>query len=153
MATLQSLTNSTRSYKPILFQNARSVRVETIKVTTSFGTRTKFFSTTTRDPTAKSGVGRRCQIAFVYPSGTTKEELEACVPIFSKTRALVRSGSPFYKFAFGYNNRRIGAHQGTLSTFSRKGTRPPINPKNSPGLDKHLIGLVDQLIKRKLIAR
>lgn len=146
MATLQDLIRSTRDFKPALFDNAQGVYVDQLNISRSKGTNTILFTATTRD--SDKNKGRTAQMQFVVPSDV---DLEDYKPSISQDRVLVRSSSPWYKFAFGYNNKDIGAHFGKVSQFTVKGTGRPVNPRNKPGLDKHLIAMMNTLKDEGLI--
>ena len=146
MATLKDLIVSTNRFKPILFRNAENIKVERLNISRNIGTRTVMFSAITRD--LGDNKARTTQMQFITPKGTDVSEY---VPSIARDRVQVRSSSPWYKFAFGYNNKRIGAQFGVLSKFTVKGTGRPVNPDNYPGLDKHLIALTEFLRLKKYI--
>jgi len=93
--------------------------------------------------------GRTAQMQFVLPKDVKIEDYR---PSISKDRVLVRCSSPWYKYAFGYNNARIKAQFGRISEFTVLGTGRPVNPKNYPGLDKHLIAMTRALKDERLIS-
>lgn len=146
MATLQQLIRSTQRFKPVLFDNARSVNITQLNVTRFVGVRQVMFTAINSDP--ETNTRRTAQMQFTVPKG---EDANSYVPKIAKDSVRVRSSSPWYKFAFGFNNQRIGAQFGRVSKFTVKGTGRPVNPGNVPGIDKHLIALTRELIRRKLI--
>ena len=153
MTTLIELINSTQKFKPVLFGHANSVEVQQTKITRARGVRTVLFSCITQDKgdpkiAHTKNQRRRSLIMFVAPPGT---DVKNYAPSISKDKVLVRSSSPWYRYAFQYNNKRVKAQYGSINPFEVLGTGRPINPKNYPGLDKHLIGLVRALKSNKLI--
>jgi hypothetical protein len=146
MPTLMNLIESTQTFKPVLFINADRVYIEQLNISRSKGTHTILFSAISKD--RDSPAGRTCQIQMVCPKHVNIEQYR---PSIAKDRALVRSSSPWYKYAFGYNNKLRSAHFGTVSEFKVTGTGHPINPLRYPGLDKHLIALIRALRDNKLI--
>ena len=141
MATIQDLLSSTQKFKPKLFKNARGPKLVTLRITRFKGTRTLLFTGTSKDPATQNL--RTVQMQFVAPPDVDIQEFR---PSIFKDRVLVRCSSPWYKYAFGYNNKRIKAQFGRVSTFRVKGTGRPVNPKNFPGVDKHLISMIRALI-------
>lgn len=145
MATLIELIKSTQKFKKQLFISADRIRVHRVNTTKSAGVRNILYSAVTRDvePDAKhattSGSGRSCQLQFTVPKGA---DFENYIPSIANDPVRVRSSSPWYKFAFAYPNKDIGAHFGRISPFTVKGTGKPVNPDRMPGLDKHLIGMI-----------
>lgn len=146
MATLSDLIRNTEKYKPLLFINADRIRIERINITRSQGTRSILFSTVTKD--TEHNHGRKTQMMFIVPPGVDVKDYK---PSIEDDRVLVRTASPFFKFAYGYNLKRDGALFGKVSQFTVKGTGKPINPKNISGLDKHLISLGRYLRDSNLI--
>lgn len=144
MPTLAEMVALTQDYKPVLFSNAENVSVVQINRSVFIGMKSVVFSGTTKD--SESPDGRTIQMMFVL-----KNMVEPYLPSITKDRVLVRSSSPFYRYAFQYNNKRVGAHLGALSPFTVLGTGRPINPLNYPGLDKHLLGLVRNLRITRMI--
>lgn len=145
MTTLRELIQSTQRFKPKLFANANSVEIKQTKITRARGVRTVLFSSVTKD---QGNPGRTAQIMFVASKGT---DVKNYAPSISKDKALVRSSSPWYRYAFQYNNQRVKAQYGRIKPFEVLGTGRPVNPGNYPGLDKHLIALVRALQQHKLI--
>ena len=150
--TLNDLVNSTHEFKPALFFTADRVNIDQTKITKNRGVRTILYSGITRDYAANTKgepyKTRSTQIQFTMPRGV---DVSDYVPSAENDIVHVRSSSPFYKFAFGFNNKRDGAHFGTVSSFTVKGTGKPINPKNFNGLDKHLLAYSKALAENGLI--
>ena len=153
MATLIDLINSTEKFKPNLFAHANSVEVQQTKITRARGVRTVHFSCVTQDKGDPKRAHTKNQrrithIMFVADRGV---DVKNYAPSISKDKVLVRSSSPWYRYAFQYNNKKIKAQYGSIKPFEVLGTGRPINPMNYPGLDKHLIALVRALKSNKLI--
>lgn len=148
MATLRQLLQSTQRFKPALFINADTVSVQSLTITRSKGVRTILFSAQTKDTDSPSG--RTAQMQFVIPKEEV-ENIEDYKPSISKDRVLVRTSSPWYRFAFQYNNQRLKAQFGKIKPFTVSGKGRPVNPKNQPGLDKHLIALLRALKDEGLV--
>ena len=153
--SLQDLIASTKKFKPDLFINANRIpKVDSLKITRFVGTRSILYSAMTRDvegPAAHSSSSnkpRSVQIQFTVPKG---EDVKSYTPSIKNDRVLVRSESPYYRFAFQYNNKKNKAHFGKIKPFKVKGTGKPINPENYPGIDKHLIALTKAMQDNKLI--
>ena len=145
--TVDYLLKQTKKFKAHLFTNAQTVTMQNLKVTNWKGTRTKLFSGTMQDR-VKTGSTRNAYVFFTVPKDVDMDHYK---PSMSKDLVRVRSTSPFYRYAFQYNNKRIKAHYGPVKDFSVKGTGRPTNPKNFPGLDKHLIAFINVLHKSKQI--
>ena len=151
--TLQSLISSTRDFKPVLFQNATTVSVQSVNITRQNltpSTARILFSGVTKDTESPSG--RRVQMQFII-SGKAATDIEEYVPSMTGDKVQVRSTSPFYKYAFSYNNKNEDAHFGRAMPFRVKGTGRPVNPKNFPGLDKHLLAFANTLENEGLISQ
>ena len=146
MATLQELIKSTVKFKSTLFTSSDRITTKAVKITRQAGVRTVLFSGQSVD--SESSGGRSVQVNFIVPRGV---DVKTYVPSISDDRVQVRSSSPWYRFAFQYNNQKIGAHFGRVHSFTVKGTGRPVNPDNYPGLDKHLIGFVRALHGEGLI--
>ena len=147
MVTLEELINITNEFKPVLFVNAERLSADSLKITRFAGVRRISFTAHTVDK-IKTGNVRVSQIHFIIPKG---ENVNTYIPDIRTDRVLVRSASPWYKYAFGYNNQRVKAHFGTLSKFTVKGTGGSINPRDYPGLDKHLLFLTKYLMRTNRI--
>ncbi len=154
--TVNQLRNSTIDYSRKHLKRARYPlnvpRIKVRQVTTTINRKrgTVLFTVISYDPDPRFKNPRAVQILFynISPERMAKEKV---VPLMWKDPVRVRSQSPFYKFCFQYPNLKNGALFGPPRRFTVKGTGRPVNPRNMPGLDKHLLASLAFLKARGLV--
>jgi len=173
MKTVRQLLRSTEEFKPILFENAYGIDIESLKTSVSRGTKSILHVLVTRDQVHKQtkfplNRKRDIPLGTTYAKASRKYRDHDKGPIAHgrsvqvqfvtdlevpnlDSRILVRSSSPGYKYHFQYPNKKVQCHWGAISPFKVKGTGRPVNPKNYPGLDKHLIAVLRYMYKTGLL--
>ena len=150
--TLNDLVKSTHDFKPSFFFTADRVNIDQTKITRNRGVRTILYSGISRDYAANTDKEpyktRTVQIQFSMPRGV---DVEDYVPSAENDVVTVRSSSPGYKFHFQYSNKARGAQFGSVSPFTVSGKGRPVNPKNYPGCDKHILAYAKALSENGLI--
>ena len=73
-------------------------------------------------------------------------------PSLSENDIQVRCSCPSYRFRYSYQNSRNSASTGSkVKAYTSKHMRPSVNPKNLPGVCKHLIEFVNYLVENGFI--
>lgn len=75
-------------------------------------------------------------------------------PKISQDKCSVRCGCDNYYYMWWWGNKKVKAHEGAKYPPYKKvpgSNREPINPKNIPGVCKHLVYLTAELRRRKVI--
>ena len=101
-------------------------------------------------PTSRRGIYKQT-VRFVL-SGD-RSDVNKNKPKASKDRVLLNCGCDNYYYMWWWGNKKVKAQEGgSYKPYIRKTKdRPEVNPKNIPGMCKHLVYVVQELKRRRLI--
>lgn len=149
--TLSELYQSTKRLKAGLIDSSKYVNISSFNVTVDTRKGLKVFSAIAKD--AKSNTRRQVVMAFTPQDDSDLVDLTAFVPNFKYDQVKVSSGSPWYKFTLQNANKKVRAHFGPIERYSVKGTGRSQNSKGIPGMDKHLLAFMRELISNRLVTQ
>lgn len=100
-------------------------------------------------PTSREGVYKQV-MRFSLESGS---DVNKGKPKISKDKCSVTCGCDNYYYMWWFGNKKVKANEGKSYPLYKRQTkdRPEVNPSNIPGLCKHLVYIVQELKRKRLI--
>ena len=106
-------------------------------------------------PSSRKGVYKQVMRFTLTKEGRT--DVNKHKPKIASDKCSVRCGCDNYYYMWWYGNKKVKAHEGSnMPAYSRKTPAPPegrpeVNPKNIPGVCKHIVYVVKELKRKKVI--
>lgn len=107
-------------------------------------------------PTSRKGIYKQT-MRFTLGSKKEGRDINKDKPKISKDRCLISCGCDNYYYMWWWGNKKVKAQEGRgFKPYVRKTPAPPegrpeVNPKNIPGMCKHLVFVMKELKRKRII--